>query len=233
MTNKTSFQLVADMNTAFGNMKGAVHEVDAQRLLKQCANIFDEYVELLQSFGFKEGLFTELRKAHRAALNHMDCGGLNLNLEDFRDALCDIQVFDKGAQHLAGVDGDRDMQDVIEGVMSRFIKDEADKAATIALHAAKGVTKVYFEGEYPKMVMKSAEDQPDAPKGKFLKSASYKPTVFRDPPNQEWVLKFSDGYYVDLAGCSCVLADAARYGSYKEALANAVLWGDGEPIQVV
>jgi hypothetical protein len=38
------------------------------------------------------------------------------------------------------------MQDVISGVMTRFIKDEADKEATIALHAAKGVTDVYFEG---------------------------------------------------------------------------------------
>jgi hypothetical protein len=71
------------------------------------------------------------------------------------------------------------MQDVISGVMTRFIKDEADKEATIALHAAKGVTDVYFEGEYPKMVMKSASDQPDAPRGKFLKSASYVNTQFR------------------------------------------------------
>lgn len=66
----------------------------------------------------------------------------------------------------------------VDGVMTRFIKDDADKQATQALHAANGVTDVYFEGEYPTMVMKSASDQPDAPKGKFLKSASYKQTVF-------------------------------------------------------
>jgi hypothetical protein len=70
------------------------------------------------------------------------------------------------------------MHTVVDAVFTRFIKDEADKAATIALHAAKGVTDVYFEGEYPKMVMKSASDQPDAPKGKFLKSASYSQPVF-------------------------------------------------------
>ena len=47
-----------------------------------------------------------------------------------------------------------------------------------AVVAAAGVTDVYFEGEYPTMIMKSASDQPDAPKGKFLKSASYKEPVF-------------------------------------------------------
>lgn len=50
--------------------------------------------------------------------------------------------------------------------------------AEIALHAARGVIEVYFEGDYPVMVMKSAVDQPDAPKGKFLKSASYSQPVF-------------------------------------------------------
>lgn len=95
------------------------------------------------------------------------------NLDEVRDGLCDIHVFAYGAHHLMGIDADQDMNSVLDGVMTRFIKDEADKQATIAKHAAKGVFEVYFEGEYPVMVMKSAVDQPDAPKGKFLKSASY------------------------------------------------------------
>jgi hypothetical protein len=98
--------------------------------------------------------------------------------KDFRDACADIKVFVDGASHLAGFDGDADMHTVVDAVFTRFIKDDADKAATVALHAAKGVTDVYFEGEYPKMVMKSASDQPDAPKGKFLKSASYLQPIF-------------------------------------------------------
>ena len=100
------------------------------------------------------------------------------NLDDVRDGLCDIHVFAYGAHHLMGIDADQDMNSVVDGVMTRFIKDEADKQSTIAKHAAKGVTEVYFEGEYPVMVMKSAVDQPDAPKGKFLKSASYSEPVF-------------------------------------------------------
>ncbi len=73
--------------------------------------------------------------------------------------------------------------------MTRFIKDDADREATIAKHAALGVTKVYFEGRYPHMVMKSAEDQPEAPKGKFLKSASFKETQF---PNANFLALVAD-----------------------------------------
>lgn len=148
----TPFQRVAEMNIAFGNPKGSFTNIDFERLEKQCKNILDEYNELAVAIA-----------AH--------------DIDGVRDALCDIQVFANGAQHLMGVDGDADMHAVIDGVMTRFIKTPTDKDATIALHAAKGVTDIYFEGEYPKMVMKSTRDQPDAPKGKFLKSASYTNTI--------------------------------------------------------
>jgi predicted HAD superfamily Cof-like phosphohydrolase len=151
----TPFQRVAEMNTAFGNPKGNASNIDWKRLRSQCLNILDEYNELLVALSREE-------------------------VEGVRDALCDIQVFANGAQHLMGVDGDADMHAVVDGVMTRFIKDEDDKIATISMHRAKGVTEVYFVGEYPKMIMKSERDQPDAPKGKFLKSASYSNTVF--PP---------------------------------------------------
>jgi hypothetical protein len=143
------------MNTAFGNPKGSIQDIDWQRLRSQCHNILDEYNELMHALAER-------------------------NVEGVRDALCDIQVFANGAQHLMGVDGDDDMHAVVDGVMTRFIKDADDLQATVVLHAAKGVTKVYFEGIFPKMIMKSAVDQPDAPMGKFLKSASYINTVF--PP---------------------------------------------------
>lgn len=104
-----------------------------------------------------------------------------VHLKGTRDALCDVNVFSYGAHHRMGIDADRDLKSVVEGVMTRFIKDEQDKQATIALHAAQGVTDAYFEGEFPTMVMKSAADQLDAPKGKFLKSASYTEPVFYTP----------------------------------------------------
>jgi hypothetical protein len=87
----------------------------------------------------------------------------------------------KNVSSRLGLDVDQqyaDMDAVIKGVMTRFVKDEADWEATVALHESKGVAFTYSEGQYPTMIVKSAQDQPDAPKGKFLKSASYQNTVF-------------------------------------------------------
>jgi hypothetical protein len=199
---KTSFQLVAEMNEAFGNPKGDFDNINEDQLRSQILNIHDEYLEVLSALGLDEEAIDRIRTIHRAftAPEYFNKHGLKpLNKAELRDGLCDIQVFAMGAQHRAGVDGDRDMQDVISGVMTRFIKDEADKEATIALHAAKGVTDVYFEGEYPKMVMKSASDQPDAPKGKFLKSASYQNTVFRPVPGSADVVAAIQRRSLDVA----------------------------------
>lgn len=184
----SSFKQVSNMNTAFGNPKGDFNNINKLRLLKQFSNIFDEYVELLSAFGFDKSVFEAMSEEHRIALGLMtdvislgldDIAGVaSFDVDEIRDAACDIQVFAMGGQHFMGVDGDADMKAVVDGVMTRFIKNDSDKQATIEYHAARGVSNVYFEGNYPTMVMKSAEDQPDAPKGKFLKSASYSATKF-------------------------------------------------------
>ena len=169
----TNFRRVSEMNEAFGNPKGDPSNIE--RVRKQCLNIVDELGELFVALGADPELL-------KGAVGHLKWVAgrqvYNTNLTDARDALCDIHVFTYGAHHLLGIDADTDMAAVIDGVMTRFIKDADDKQATIAMHASKGVADVYFEGEYPHMVMKSASDQPDAPKGKFLKSASYRDTVF-------------------------------------------------------
>jgi hypothetical protein len=170
---------VADMNTAFGNARGNFYQLDIPRLKRQSFNIGHEYVELLsKGFGLKSYAANYLTETLNNVLLDPANWSDDIDVSELRDALCDIQVFAMGAQHFMGVNGEDDMAAVVTGVLTRFIKDEADKAATIAKHAAKGVTDVYFEGEFPRMVMKSASDQPDAPKGKFLKSASFKETVF-------------------------------------------------------
>lgn len=175
MSHRTNFQLVAAMNAAFGNPQGDPAAIDWGRVKKQCLNIADEFGELFIALGADP----TLTKAAVANLKWTVSKSPNeVSPIGVRDALCDIHVFDYGAHHLMGIDADADMAAVVKGVMTRFIKDEADHAATIAKHAAAGVTDVYFEGEYPTMVMKSASDQPDAPKGKFLKSASYEEPVF-------------------------------------------------------
>lgn len=161
------------MNDAFGNGKGNPQSIDLDRIRSQTRNILDEFCEVQMALGASKEAVQALRDAAKGIRYSEE-----VNLDEVRDGLCDIHVFAYGAHHLMGIDADRDMNSVVDGVMTRFIKDEADKQTTIAKHAAKGVTEVYFEGEYPVMVMKSAVDQPDAPKGKFMKSASYSEPVF-------------------------------------------------------
>lgn len=151
---RTIFEQVTDINTKFGNPKGDFKKINIEKIHSQCKNILDEYNELI------------------LAINKGD-------IEEIRDALCDIQVFIQGAQHMMGVNGDEDMEAVINGLKSRFIKSDKDLTETLQMHKNKGINKVYFEGEFPLMIMKSGEDQPDAPKGKFLKSASYSKPVFK------------------------------------------------------
>jgi hypothetical protein len=179
---RSSFELVADMNTAFGNPKGLPQFIDWTRVRSQCLNIPDELGELFTALGVDAAAMKRLVAEFKANIRaEMDRNPVyEVHLKGVRDALCDTHVFAYGAHHLMGIDADRDMEAVVDGVMTRFIKDDADLIATIALHKANGIVDVYLEGEYPTMVMKSARDQPDAPKGKFLKSASYRDTVFPD-----------------------------------------------------
>ncbi len=189
----SNFNKVAHMNEAFHNKRGDVRDLQLyqdeasgpdvgveynvnvwSKVRKQSLSIFDETFELMAALGVPLGNIEVAKAAVKAAMVFADIPNLPL----VRDSLCDIHVFAYGAHHLMGIDADRDMHSVLNGVMTRFIKDDADKLATIKKH---NLNVVYFEGEYPVMVMKSGIDQPDAPKGKFLKSASYAEPVFYDP----------------------------------------------------
>lgn len=170
---KNNFELVWDMNVAFGNggkLQSAAQHLE--RIRNQCKNIPHEYCELLVALGHDKQKVARALQAFEQIIASEAPDNSKFHMGKARDACADIHVFTYGGQAFIGCDGDADVKEVVSKVMTRFIKDEADKQATIALHAAKGVTDVYFEGEYPKMIMKSASDQPDAPVGKFLKSAS-------------------------------------------------------------
>lgn len=181
------------MNTAFGNPQGDPHNIDWNRVRKQFSNIGDEFVELLNALGAcnEDQLIDDVvhkltsgRGELRGLMAIMDAIKSSVKfphdpvLDDVRDASRDIVVFADGGHHLMGYDGDVDMRSVIDGVMTRFVKDEADLHATIQLHGNKGVWETRVEGNYPTMILKSTKDQPDAPVGKFLKSASYSQPVF-------------------------------------------------------
>lgn len=169
----TSFQLVSAMNTAFGNPQGDPHNIDWAKVRRQFKNVGHEFVELMTALGADPGA--------TGSITDLIDGMQFINepiLDDVRDASRDVVVFADGGHHFMGYDADVDMRSVIDGVMTRFVKDGDDLNATMAKHEANGVTKFYVEGVYPTVILKSAEDQPDAPKGKFLKSASYKEPVF-------------------------------------------------------
>lgn len=172
----TNFEKVCQMNEAFGNAKGDPKAINWERVRAQCINLLDEFIELNKALGANDTLLASLAGAREAV--QLDQFDNNPDLENVRDALCDINVFSYGAHHLMGIDANKDMQSVVGGVMTRFIKDDEDKAQSIAMHAQAGVTDVVFEGAYPTMIMRSASDQPDAPKGKFIKSASFSKPVF-------------------------------------------------------
>jgi predicted HAD superfamily Cof-like phosphohydrolase len=178
MSEPTNFELVSGMNNAFGNPKGNPTDIDWGRVEKQTLNVIDELGEVFVALGVpKEAMVRAVQDfKDTVEFTHRDIK--RVDVDGVRDGLTDIHVFTYGAHHLMGVNADLDMKSVIEGVMTRFIKDEVDRSETIEKHAKKGVTQVYFEGKFPTMVMKSAYDQPDAPKGKFLKSASYREPVF-------------------------------------------------------
>lgn len=178
---ETSFDRVAHMNEAFFNKAGDPRHINWARIHKQCLNIVDELGELFIAFGGDSALV-------KHSVNQLKTSAIiwdpeQVNLDEVRDALCDIHVFAYGAHHMMGINADADMKAVVDGVMTRFVKDDADLMKTMRMHSDKGVTEVYTEGEFPTMVLKSAVDQPDAPKGKFLKSASFKNTVFPDYSN--------------------------------------------------
>lgn len=171
---RTSFQYVSEMNEAFGNPKGNPETFNTLRIRSQMKNVLDEYREFEEAISALESYIEGVNEGNIVPTSDE----YNKLLNKVRDALCDIQVFAMGAQHLIGVDGDRDMAAVLDGVMTRFCRTPEELEATKDHFARKGVTQTYTEGEFPKLVLKSAIDQPDAPQGKFLKSIGYTDAVF-------------------------------------------------------
>ena len=164
------FAAVSEMNEAFGNAKGNPRAIDWERITNQCANIGAEFKELMDALGLPCTVTLALDRIGEASPL------------DARDALCDIMVFALGAYHLMGIDADRDMLDVVEGVMTRFCKTREELELTVQHYARKGV-EVSVHGTFPRAYVRSTHDQqmPEYPKGKFLKSIGYTQTKFHDP----------------------------------------------------
>jgi len=164
--NKTMFDEVADMNTTFGNPQGDRNNVDWARLENQAKNIKDEYDELMEAIAKRD-------------------------INEVRDALCDINVFSLGAHHFIGRDATEDMHAVYESNMSKVCHSAADMNATLKYYRDKGV-EVYARifggdgslnsGEYA--IVYSLKEQEVGGKvyrkDKFLKNVNWKEPVFKE-----------------------------------------------------
>lgn len=160
------FNDVSKMNLAFGNPKGDPNNIDWDRLTAQCVNIAKNV----------QGQAGEVEELYQA-LEARDSIGV-------RDALCDIMVFTLGAFHLMGADADSDMKAVFESNMSKFCRNVEELGATMNKYENLDL-KVYAEGVYPFVCVKSAEDQMDRngkhySKGKFLKGVGFQEPAFTD-----------------------------------------------------
>lgn len=107
--------------------------------------------------------------------------GHDRNSERYFDVGCLLIVLIADAsviQAMIGAYPDADMHAVIDGVLTRFCRDEDELEATKYKYHKLGV-KYYVEGVFPEVCLKSTEDQGDEyPKGKFLKSVGYRLPIF-------------------------------------------------------
>lgn len=170
----TMFEDVSSLNVAFGNLKGDPLNPNWDRLKSQAQNILDEYNEL------------------------MDDGIGPKNMQEVRDAICDILVFTLGLAHMAGIEVEGDMKAVDESNRSKFCANEAILAATVEKYNKLGV-ETYVDGEFPMKRVKSAKEQTGNDGKlyqayKMLKSVTFKEPIFApvDKPLKDFCPKCSE-----------------------------------------
>lgn len=115
-----------------------------------------------------------------------------LNTKWLTDTLIEFIVTTTYLQRLLYIEPLKDMRSVIDGVMTRFCRDEDELQETIEKWKNKGVIETYVEGEFPNKIVKSSKDQPDAPKGKFLKSVRYSEPVFEPSLYKQNYINWTD-----------------------------------------
>jgi Phosphoribosyl-ATP pyrophosphohydrolase len=159
----TPWQLVQEMSLAFGNPQGDPLNPNWEKVEAQ-----------------RKGIREENEDELGAAIAKRD-------IEAARDALCDVMVFALGAYHAMGYDADRDMAAVVEALFTRFCRNKEHLGETVDHYTYKVGIRVYCGGEFPRMWVKSLEDQTGKdgavyPRDKFLKARGYAQPVFYTVP---------------------------------------------------
>lgn len=150
------FEDVSSLNNAFGNPKGDPLNPKWDRLESQAKNILDEYKELME-----DGIGPK-------------------DMQQLRDAICDILVFTLGLGHMAGIDVEVDMKAVDLSNRSKFCKDQQVLDATVAKYHKLGV-ETYVDGEFPMKRVKSAKEQTGNDGKLYQANKMLKGILFREP----------------------------------------------------
>lgn len=152
----TMFEDVSSLNIAFGNPAGNPLNPNWERLKNQAKNILDEYNELME-----DGIEAQ-------------------DINEVRDAICDILVFTLGLAHMAGVPVEEDMKAVDKSNRSKFCADVEQLLKTVDKYESLGV-EVYVDGEYPMRRVKSAATQTDKNGKLYQKDKMLKGVAFEEP----------------------------------------------------
>jgi len=109
-----------------------------------------------------------------------------MNVEEQADAIMDAIVFLVGGLYKAGIDPMQTLDNVLEALMTRFIKDEKDMEDTYKMYEAMGLARddIAVEGAFPNMVFRSKIEKFNFECQKFLKSKNNKKPIPWDRKNK-------------------------------------------------
>ncbi|BAU40025.1 hypothetical protein [Ralstonia phage RSP15] len=150
---------------------------------------FDEIRDFNKTFQVKEGDLKNLDwdGLERQVLileeefNEVKDAIKNRDVKELRDGTSDVIVVAVGLAYRSGIPLESDLHEVYVSNMTKTVKDVQEYKETLKKYLDIGV-HIYPEGDYPRLVVKSLQDQTGTdgkfyPKGKILKSVAFKEPV--------------------------------------------------------
>lgn len=180
---QTTFEKVAQLNTAFGNPKGDLSNPNVPAIRKQAMLCLEEAVEMVEAAhpGTKVIWSFDNKGAFK---NSVDMVAL-------MDAQGDLTTVNDGVAHIAGFDGNAVYQAVHESNMTKFCKTKEEVSEALDWYFRNtgflpGDIAAY--GQYPFVAIKVVQDiKLDGkfyPAGKFLKNMP----CFKEPDFSDLLL---------------------------------------------
>lgn len=183
---QTTFEKVAQLNTAFGNPKGDLSNPNVQAIRKQTMLCLEEAVEMV------EAAYPGTNISVRHDVNVKDHPNINgVDLTALMDAQGDLTTVNDGVAHITGFDGNAVYQAVHESNMTKFCKTSEEVSDALDWYFNNtgfmpGDIAAY--GQYPFVAIKVVQDiKLDGkfyPAGKFLKNM----LCFKEPDFSDLLL---------------------------------------------